>query len=78
MLVDIFGDQALRAEYNPWESVDFHGMAGIVEGLLKSYETVRVASDVDTSSMSTVLQSPGNWQCNVVLRFRRTKVTLET
>ena len=58
-LVDNFGDQALRAGYNPWESVDFHGRAGIVEELSKGYKAVRVASDVNTSSMSTVLQSPG-------------------
>ena len=58
-LVDNFGDQALRAEYNPWDSVDFHGRVGIVEGLSKSYKAVRVASVVDTSFMSTVLQSPG-------------------
>ena len=58
-LVDKFGDQALRAGYEPWESVDFHGRADIVEGLSKSHEAVRVASDVDTSSMSTVLQSSG-------------------
>ena len=58
-LVGNFGDQALRAQYNPWDSVDFHGRAGIVEGLSKSYKAVRVASDKDTSSMSTVLQSPG-------------------
>ena len=30
-----------------------------MDGLSKSYKAVRVASDVDTSSMSTVLQSPG-------------------
>ena len=58
-LVDNFGDEAFRAEYNPWVSVDFPGRAGIVEGLSKAYKAVRVASDVDTSSMSTVLQSPG-------------------
>ena len=58
-LVDIFGDQALQANYNPWDSVDFHGRAGIVEGLSKAYKAVRVASDVDTSSLSTILQSPG-------------------
>ena len=58
-LVDNFGDQALRAEYNPWENVDFHGRDVIVEGLSKAYKAVRVASDVDTSSMSRVLQSPG-------------------
>ena len=58
-LVDNFGDQALRAGYDQWVSVDFHGRAGIVERLSKSYKAVRVASDVDTSSMSTVWQSPG-------------------
>ena len=58
-LVDNFGEQALGAEYNPWDRIDFHGRAGIVEGLSKSYKAVRIASDVDTSSMSTVLQSPG-------------------
>ena len=55
-LVDKFGDQALRAGYDPWESVDFHGRAG---RLSKSYKAVRVSSDVDTSSMGSVLQSPG-------------------
>ena len=34
-LVDIFGDQALRAGYNPCENSDFHGRAGIVEELSK-------------------------------------------
>ena len=58
-LVDSFGDRALRAGYNPWDSVDFNGRAGIAEGLSKAYKAVRVASDVDTSSISTVLQSPG-------------------
>ena len=58
-LLDGFGHQALQANYNPWDSVDFHGRAGIVEGLSKTYKAVRVSSDVDTSSMSTFLQSPG-------------------
>ena len=58
-LVESFGDPALRADYNPWDSVDFHGRAGIVDSLSKAYKAVRVASDVDTSSMSTILQSPG-------------------
>ena len=57
-LEDSFGDQALRSGYDPWESVDFHGRADIVEVLSKSYKAVRVASDGDTSSVSTVLQSP--------------------
>ena len=77
VLVDNFGDQALRAEYNPWGSVNFHGRTGFVEGLSKFYKAVGVASDVDTSSMSTVLQSPGSWLCNVALQFRRPKLTLE-
>ena len=59
-LVDKFGDQVLQANYNPWDTVDFHGRNGIVEGLSKAYKAVRVASDVDTSSLSTILQSPGN------------------
>ena len=57
-LVDKFGDRTLRAGYNPWDSVDFNGSAGIAEELSKAYKAVRVASDVYTSSMSTVLQSP--------------------
>ena len=57
--VDIFGDPLLRAGYDPCDSVDFHGRADFVEKLSNSYKTVRVASDVDTSSMSTFLQSPG-------------------
>ena len=43
----------------PWDSVDFHRRAGFVERLSKAYKAVCVASDVDTSSMSTILQSPG-------------------
>ena len=58
-LVDNFGDQSLQAIYNPWDSVDFHGRAGVVEVLSKAYKVVRGASDVDTSSLSTILQSPG-------------------
>ena len=58
-LGDEFGDQARRAGYNPWESVDFHGRAGIVEELSRAYNASPVASDVDTCSVSTVLQSPG-------------------
>ena len=40
-------------------SVNFRGRADIVQEFSKSYKAVRVASDVDTSSMSTILQSPG-------------------
>ena len=48
---------ALQLDYNTWDSVDFHGRAGIVEGLSKTYKAVRLASDVDTSSMITILES---------------------
>ena len=41
-LLDGFGDQALQANYNPWDSVDFHGRGGIVEGLSKAYKANRV------------------------------------
>ena len=58
-LVDNFGDRALRAGFFPFDSVDFNGSAGLVEELSKTYKVVRVASDVDTSSMSAYLQSPG-------------------
>ena len=58
-LLEDFGDRALQAEYNPWDSVDFHGRVGIVDQLSKAYKAVRVASDVDTSSMSTIVRSPG-------------------
>ena len=57
-VVDNFGDRVVQVRYNPWDSVDFKGRAGIVEELSKTYKVVRVASDVETSSMSTVLQSP--------------------
>ena len=58
-LVDNFAHQALQAGYHSWESGNFHGRADIEHELSKSYEAVRIASDVDTSSMSTILQSPG-------------------
>ena len=67
-LVDNFGDQVLR-DYNPRDRIDFHGRTGFVEGLSKAYKAVRVASDVDTSSICTVLQSPGK-----LIMQRRTPV----
>ena len=59
-LVDTFGEHALRARYDPWEIVNIHERAKIVQESSKSNKVVRVASDVDASSMSTVLQSPGD------------------
>ena len=76
-LVDKFGDRALQAGCNPWDSVEFNGRADLVEELSKAYKAVRVASDVDTSSMSRVCRVMGNWLCNVALQFRRPKLTLE-
>ena len=57
--MDNFGDQALQAGYDPSESADFHGRAGIAEKLSYYYKAVRVATDVATSSVSTIWQSPG-------------------
>ena len=56
--MDIFGHQALQAGYDLWEIVDFHGRTDIVQEFSKSLKAVRIASDVDTSSMSTILQIP--------------------
>ena len=57
--VENFGDQALHAGNYAWENVNFHRRADIVKELPKTYKTVRVASDVDNSSLRTILQSPG-------------------
>ena len=46
--------------YDPWESIDFQGENDFVQELSKSYKAVRVASDVDSSSISKLLQIPGN------------------
>ena len=57
-LVGTFEEHALLLGYEPWESVDFHGRRDFVQQLSKSYKTVRVAADVDSSSLSTVQQNP--------------------
>ena len=62
--VDYFGDQALQIGYDPWESVDFHGRRDIVQELSKSCKAVPVAGDVNSSSISTVLQIP----CNLAMQ----------
>ena len=39
-LLDSFGDQVLQADYNPWDSVDFHGRAGMhCGGVVKSLQS---------------------------------------
>ena len=49
-LLETFGDSALQCGYNPWESVDVLGYEKIRAELEKSYQAVRVASDVESSS----------------------------
>ena len=48
-LLETFGDSGLQCGYNPWESVDIHGYEKIRAELEKSYKTVRVGSNVDSS-----------------------------
>ena len=76
-LVNDFGDRALRARYDPGESVHFQGKAGIVEELSKSYKAVRVTSEVDTNSMITVLQSPGRLTMQRRTPVQAPKIDLE-
>ena len=57
--VDSFADHAFHSEYDPWEGVHFHGRDDIVQELSNFYKAVRIASDVDSSSITTVLQKPG-------------------
>ena len=49
-LLETFGDSALQCGYNPWEFVDVHGYEKIRTELEKSYRTVRIASDVESSA----------------------------
>ena len=49
-LLETFGDSALQCGYNPWEFVDCHGYEKIRTDLEKSYQTVRIASDVESSA----------------------------
>ena len=51
LLLETFSDSALQCNYNPWESVDVHGYEKIRAELEKSYKAVRVASDVEFSSL---------------------------
>ena len=49
-LLETFCDRALQCGYSPWKSVDVHGYEKIQAELDKTYEAVRVASDVEPSS----------------------------
>ena len=49
-LLETSSDRALQPDYNPWESVDAHRYENLRAELEKSYEAVRVASDVESSS----------------------------
>ena len=48
--LETFSDRALQCDYSPWESVEAHGYEKIRAELEKSYKSVRVASDVESSS----------------------------
>ena len=56
-IMDSFGYQALRAEDDPWDSVDVHGREHNILDLSRSYKVVRVTSDVESSIISCVAQS---------------------
>ena len=43
MLAD-FGDKALQPSYDPWISVDFHGLAKIQADLTRAYKDLRIAA----------------------------------
>ena len=58
-VIDSFGDQTLKPEYDPWDIVDVHGREHSIQEMFRSIEAVRVASDVESSSLSSVAQSPG-------------------
>ena len=47
-----------------------------MEGLSKSYKAVRVAKDVDTSSMSTLLRSPGKLAMQRRIPVQATKIDI--
>ena len=49
-LLETFSDRAFRCDYNPWESVNVHEYEKIRSELEKSFEAVRVASDLESSS----------------------------
>ena len=49
-LLETFTDSALQCDYNPWESVNIHGYEKIRAELEKPYKSVRVASNVESSS----------------------------
>ena len=49
-LLETFFDRTLQFDYNPRESVNVHGYEKIRAELEKSYEAVRVASEVESSS----------------------------
>ena len=49
-LLEAFSDRALQCDYSPWETVNVRGYEKFRAELEKSYEAVRVASDVESSS----------------------------
>ena len=74
-LIDLYGDRALGEGYDPWDIVDVHGREYIIQELYKAHKVVRVvASDVDSSSMSSVAQSPGKRAVERWTPAQRTKI----
>ena len=57
-LLETFCDRTLQSEYISWESVDIHGYEKIRSDLEKQCEAVRVASDMETSSLSELVFVP--------------------
>ena len=49
-LLETFSYRAFQCDYNTWESVNAHGYEKIRPELEKSYNAVRIASDVESSS----------------------------
>ena len=64
---DSFEDQALKPEYDPWNSVDVHGREHNIQQLSRSYKTVRVAIDGHSSSIHSVVLSQNELavQCRI-------------
>ena len=49
-MLETFCDRALQSDYSPWESFNVHGYDNNRTELEKSYKTVRVANDMESSS----------------------------
>ena len=57
-VIEAFGGRTLRPECDSWDSIDIHGGENNIQEMSKSCKAVQVASDVETTSFSSVVQSP--------------------